>query len=47
MAYEKPTVTRLGTLEQLTLTKELGFYDIIWLIPIKNDDPGGGIHAGS
>ncbi len=46
MAYEKPTVTRLGTLEQLTLTKQLGWYDIVWWIPTDSDNPPP-VHNGS
>ena len=36
MAYEKPTVARLGTLAELTRTwdKQWGWGDVIWKVPV-------------
>ncbi len=46
MGYEKPTVERLGSLEELTLTKVLGPSDGVFFI--VKDAPGNPpVHSGS
>ncbi len=46
MAYQKPTIERLGTLGELTLTKVLGPSDGVFFI--VKDAPGNPpVHTGS